>query len=217
MARSFEERHVIELVKRHGEGNQGLMNKVLIMGGLGWGLEMNELTDLQVRHVLHPNGKLKREWLLPKDMSANGHPRSINTNNEVLISVLNEYLDQMAAEGDSEGVHGEYRSIKPTRLVFTNAAGERLGMQKRGKTRGTATGLRNHFQRLIDRSSLKGGGFTPASLRKTWALNMHRSGADIRTIMAAAGMRSVQAAKNLVYDDAETVKARMTTMYRKMK
>lgn len=216
MANLLTEKDVVLLVKRYEEGPKGLMDKALIITSITLGLEMIEITDLDINHVLSPAGKLRKHWEMPSSVAYNGHRRSVDFQHPALIKVLTDHIESLAADGDPNGVPGEFLGLDPSRPVFTNKRGERFGVTKRGDGRGTATGLRTYVQDMINRSHLKGSGVTPASFRRTWIIEHSRNGMKPRDLMGASGIRSVSTLSRLIYNDPVTAMDKMKSMYSKV-
>ncbi|MBK7616328.1 MAG: site-specific integrase [Burkholderiales bacterium] len=161
--------------------DQGNRNVALLYFSAALGLRAKEMSQLLVRDVLTPDGKIKDEVLLTRATTKGGKQRLIYLTNKDVRKALAAYLDERRA--------CEHRPLQPATALFTSRKGGGFSpntMQMLFKRMYRAAGL--------DQASSHSG-------RRTFATSLIERGVDIKAVSSLMGHSTVAMTARYVDDN----------------
>lgn len=215
--RVLEVDHIKELLRVNGVGEMALRNQAAIVCAACWGVTASELSLLEVHHVMHPNGRLIKQWELPADVAFNGHARVLFSEHRRLIEILDKYFDWRVERGWGIKTHSRFRGLNPESKLLLNDNAQAFGFSSRGISNESGkqpTGINTLFRKLIANARLDG--VTYSAIRKSFMIHLKRAGLSIRNIMAVTGIRDYESVSRIVRADPLTVATAVGGLYEKL-
>ena len=102
---------------------QAKRNVAMCLFLFGSGIRINELAQLRIKDVLHPNGELKTTFKLPARYTKTNKSRIVYIAVKQLRIALDIWLDQRVAEGAMASDNGSYRNLLPDSPLFLSKKG----------------------------------------------------------------------------------------------
>ena len=161
--------------------DQGLRNVALLYFSAALGLRAKEMSQLMVRDVLTPDGKVKDEVLLTRATTKGGKQRLIYLTNREVRRALIAYLDERRT--------AEARLLHPTSALFLSRKGG-------GFSPNTMQMLFKRMYRTagLDQASSHSG-------RRTFATSLIERGVDIKAVSSLMGHSTVAMTARYVDDN----------------
>ncbi len=196
------------------------LNAALIATAAIWGTKAIEASSITVGDILDRDGRLKKKWVLRKEISFNNFQRVLYTVHESLVKYLDAYLDWRVANKIGVTNIGEYRGLDPEERLFLNPKGEEFAKTKRGgdSKNYIPSGFNAYFAKLIRNSNIPG--VTYKEFRRSLAIRMFREGAEKtnvkKGIMDYLGIRSYDALMNILNTDTLKLESMMKGIYKRL-
>ena len=209
MTRVLESKDLQKMVMKNSHEFPEL-NAALIASAAIWGLKSSEMSLIEIGDILTAKNKLKRKWILRKEVSHNGFAREIYTEHESLVKYLNNYLNWRVIQQHHVTNIGEFKSLDPVSKLFLTGRGKPFSFSRRDSSdvlNMQPTGLNSYFKKLIVNSGIDG--FTYKDFRNSLAIVMFREGCRItgvkKDIMTYLGIRSYDSLMRTLSADPKTI------------
>lgn len=179
-------------------------NVALLLVCYGTGMMLTEMATLPVSAYLKADGsRLLESWVAP-ELSYNGKARPLFWSNLRVSNAVDKYLDtRVAARHGVTTRKAAYRGLDPHSPLFLTGDGEPYRLIPRKTATGAVSyscdSLSQLFRKLHLHAGVEGAGASAG--RRTFAVNLHRKGFDLRHIHELLGHETLTATRNLINAD----------------
>lgn len=200
-------KHVVNSTEAGGTSQFPTRDVGLLVCSYGTGMMVTELARFPLTGYMNPDGTVRVESAVTPDIAYNGCERPLYWENKKVVERIESYLALRIAR--CHGIttkKGAYRSLDPSLPLFLTDEGKPYKLTKRKTATGAVSygcdSLSQLFRELHSRCGVEGVG--AQSARRTFAVNLHKKGYDLKHIRVLLGLQTLRAAKNLI--DADPVR-----------
>lgn len=222
LERIFDEDDISKLLRQNAAPPLGVRNAALIIGAVYWGLTPLELSKVQVKDIIAPNGEFYRIWTLPEESSFNGEARELHTEDHVLPYFTRYIKFRRDNNWGTSNLHSHGR-LDPESTFFLNDKGTEYACTLRnpkGVERGEPAmylprSMNQQLKRMIARTDLEGA--TPASFRTSFIKGMYDHGAGWVDLMKVSGIKQKRTLERKVRPHERQLETVLKGLFSKVK
>ena len=170
----------------------------------GTALSTTELARLKVSDYLQPDGRVKVESAVCKDVAHNGEARPLYWSNKRVVNSLDKYIAWRLERKHGATIRkGAYRGLDPDSALFLTDDGKPYALTGKRLPSGVLSYSCNTLGAVISKLHTNAGieGGNAQAARRTWAVKQHRKGYDLVHIAKILGHKSITTTKRLVEKD----------------
>lgn len=198
-------KHLLKVAAVSGEFP--VRNVALLMCAFGTGMMLTELARLPLNAYLAPDGSILDESAVTPDIAYNGFERPLYWSNKKVTDAINKYLEYRVEHRHRVTTKkAAYRGLDPLAPIFLTDEGEPYKLtERRTSTQAisySCDSLSQLFRKLHAQAGIEGA--SAMSGRRTFGVNLHNKGYDLKHIKVLLGMKTLRSTKALI--DADPVR-----------
>lgn len=166
-------------VRIKGRSNRTWHDLSLFYLPFATGLRPLEISRLEVRDYLDPDGSIRRESILRQEVAINGKARPLYFSSSRLNEAMTAYLGERGRHGHGLGNAEAYRGLAPESRIFLGPTGDPYRIMPNGEAdqhRSVCRPLLEIYRKLFRYAEIKD--LSAQSARLTLMHRMYQRGAD---------------------------------------